>query len=84
MRRLIGAVVLVTSLSATPAFADHDYYERDRCYDYDCGEGSDGNTGYHGEGGRSGDMEQGDGSCRNFCNWTIPGDMFPGRGGEER
>lgn len=67
-------------------------HERHRCMDHDyCGGGyddwgggSDGNTGYDGEGGRSGDMEQGDGSCRNFCNWTIPGDMMPGRGDGER
>jgi hypothetical protein len=59
-------------------------HERYRCMDHDyCGGGSDGNTGYDGEGGRSGDMDQGgDNNCRNFCD-NIIYIPSPG-GGEER
>lgn len=75
-------------------------HERDRCYDYDCGDeggyddgygrGGDGgesggHQGYGGGGGRSGDQGDGDGQCRNFCNNTFPIVPTPGdRGGEQR
>jgi hypothetical protein len=80
MRKILLAALLAMSVP-TPAqqgrTTDHD-----SCYDYDCG-GSDGNTGYDGEGGRSGDMDQGgDDNCRNFCD-NIIYIPSPG-GGEER
>jgi len=87
MRRLVALFVAGGLLTPLPAYADHDYWERDRCYDYDCdygggGDGgySGGHGGYQGGGGRSGDMEQdGDNNCRNFCFYGIPGP-----GGEPR
>jgi hypothetical protein len=67
----------INDLGLPALVVDHD------CYEYgDCG-GSDGNTGYDGEGGRSGDMDQGgDDNCRNFCD-NIIYIPSPG-GGEER
>jgi hypothetical protein len=45
------------------------------------GGGSDGNSGYDGEGGRSGDYDGGPGDdCRNFCDNII---YVPGTGGGE-
>lgn len=73
-----GCIAVVNdedSMARLPVIlASHDYDER--------GDGSDGNRGYDGEGGRSGDMEQGDGrNCRNFCDNVI---YIPDpRGGDE-
>jgi hypothetical protein len=63
------------------------HHEQPRCYD-DCdddwGRGSgNGNSGYDGEGGRSGDYDGGPGDdCRNACGNTIIVPM-PGQSGEQ-
>lgn len=68
----------VNDLGLPALVVDHE------CYDCDdgWGGGSDGNSGGRYEGGRSGDMEQGDGrNCRNFCDNVI---YIPDpRGGDE-
>lgn len=82
---LIGlAVVLMAGLAVCSDALFEDEDETDdlglpalvvdhECYDCDdWGGGSDGNSGGRYEGGRSGDMEQGDGrNCRNFCDNVI-------------
>lgn len=70
MRRLL--VLIFIFCPVVPAYADHDggYYD-------------DGGRHYY-EGGESGDQDGGDGSCRNFCNWTIPGDIGGGKDEDRR
>lgn len=54
-------------LGAPALVLDHDCYDCD-----DWGGGSDGNRGYDGEGGRSGDYDGGPGDdCRNLCGNTV-------------
>lgn len=87
MRRLFAGLVVVCTLLTTagPAYASH--RERDRCRYEECGDrygdgdNSNGNTGYDGEGGKSGDTDQrGDHNCRNFCFYGIPA---PGGGDQQ-
>lgn len=77
-------IVAVLGLTASPATADHDGYERSRCYEGDCGSYYDdggGSSGGRYEGGRSGDTDQrGNDNCRNACGNTI---IVPSPGGRE-
>lgn len=44
-RSLVSILIMLGVLVPVPAWADHDYYERERCQGYDCREGGSGNEG---------------------------------------
>lgn len=78
--RLAVVVALAVAAPAVPARAAAPHpierrHEQSRCHDEDCDDSrgsGNGNRGYDGEGGRSGDTDQrGDRNCRNVCGNTI-------------
>lgn len=74
--KVAGAVVVLGLLVPSPALGATRVERHHRCQEECDGGGPSG--GEYG-GGHSGDDHGGDGSCRNFCNITVPTPPMPGQ-----